>query len=185
MICLGFLGAACVRIANELGRGDAKATKFSIKVLITTSIVIGVFFTIICSVFGNKLGYLFTNDVEVAKTVSDLSILLAISVLLNSIYPVLSGVAVGAGLQGTVAIINLCCFYVIGIPIGALLGYVAHLQVEGIWIGMNIGVFTQTLALSYMAWKTDWDVQVKIASERLQKFYLKSSEEPNHKNGHA
>ncbi|XP_022866500.1 protein DETOXIFICATION 24-like [Olea europaea var. sylvestris] len=159
MICLGFLGAACVRIANELGRGDAKATKFSIKVLITTSIVIGVFFTIICSVFGNKLGYLFTNDVEVAKTVSDLSILLAISVLLNSIYPVLSGVAVGAGLQGTVAIINLCCFYVIGIPIGALLGYVAHLQVEGIWIGMNIGVFTQTLALSYMAWKTDWDVQ--------------------------
>ncbi|KAL0316680.1 UNVERIFIED_CONTAM: protein DETOXIFICATION 25 [Sesamum radiatum] len=27
MICLGFLGAACVRIANELGRGDAKATK--------------------------------------------------------------------------------------------------------------------------------------------------------------
>ncbi|CAA2983893.1 DETOXIFICATION 24-like [Olea europaea subsp. europaea] len=185
MICLGFLGAACVRIANELGRGDAKATKFSIKVLITTSIVIGVFFTVICLVFGNKLGYFFTNDVEVAKTVSDLSLLLAISVLLNSIYPVLSGVAVGAGLQGTVAIINLCCFYLIGIPVGAVLGYVAHLQVEGIWIGMNIGVFTQTLALSYMAWRTDWDKQVRIASERLQRWYLKSSEEPKHEIEHA
>ncbi|GFQ05188.1 protein transparent testa 12 [Phtheirospermum japonicum] len=184
MICLGFLGAACVRIANELGRGDAKATKFSIKVLITTSVVIGIFFTIICLVFGHNIGYLFTNDVEVAKTVSDLSLLLAISVLLNSIYPVLSGVAVGAGMQGTVAIINLCCFYLIGIPIGALLGYVANLEVEGIWIGMNLGVLTQSLALSYMAWKTDWDEQVKIAAERLQRWYLKSSEEPGN-NGHA
>ncbi|KAK6127101.1 hypothetical protein DH2020_039164 [Rehmannia glutinosa] len=184
MICLGFLGAACVRIANELGRGDAKATKFSINVLITTSVVIGVFFTILCLVFGHNIGYLFTNDVEVASTVSDLSLLLAISVLLNSIYPVLSGVAVGAGMQGTVAIINLCCFYLIGIPIGALLGYVAHLEVSGIWIGMNLGILTQSLALSYMAYKTDWDEQVKIAAERLQRWYLKSSEEPGN-NGHA
>ena len=38
--------------------------------------------------------------------------------------------AVGAGLQSTVALINLCCFYLIGIPIGALLWYAAHLQVK-------------------------------------------------------
>ncbi|XP_051141584.1 protein DETOXIFICATION 24-like [Andrographis paniculata] len=184
MICLGFLGAACVRIANELGRGDSKATKFSIKVLITTSVVIGVFFTSLCLAFGRNIGYFFTNDVEVANAVSDLSHLLSISVLLNSIYPVLSGVAVGAGLQGTVAIINLCCFYLIGVPIGALLGYVANLEVKGIWIGMILGIFTQSLALSYMAWKTDWDKQVRLASERLQRWYLKSSEEQNG-NGHA
>ncbi|XP_073296546.1 protein DETOXIFICATION 24-like [Primulina huaijiensis] len=185
MICLGFLGAACVRIANELGRGDAKATKFSIKVLVTTSLVIGVIFTVICLVFGNTIGYSFTDDSEVANAVSRLSLLLAISVLLNSIYPVLSGVAVGAGLQGTVAVINLCCYYLIGIPLGAILGYVANLQVEGIWIGMNLGVLTQSLALTYMAWRTDWDLQVKLAADRLQRWNLKSSEEPNHDNGYA
>lgn len=38
--------------------------------------------------------------------------------------------AIGAGLQKTVAIINVVCFYIIGIPIGALLGYVTHLQVK-------------------------------------------------------
>lgn len=37
--------------------------------------------------------------------------------------------AVGAGLQSTVAVINLVCFYLIGIPVGALLGYVGRLQV--------------------------------------------------------
>ncbi|KAJ9565475.1 hypothetical protein OSB04_001441 [Centaurea solstitialis] len=178
MISFGFLGAACVRVANELGRGNAKVAKFSIKVLLGTSIAIGVFFFVLCLAFRKKLAYLFTNDERVADTVSDLSLLLSFSVLLNSIYPVLSGVAVGAGMQGSVAIVNLVCFYVIGVPIGALLGYLTSLEVKGIWLGMICGVVTQTLALVYMAWRTDWDDQVKRASERLNRFYVKSSDEP-------
>lgn len=176
MISLGFLGAACVRIANELGRGDAKAARFSIKVLVGTSVIIGVIFWILCLVFGNKLGYLFTNEKEVADAVSDLSLLLSFSVLLNSIYPVLSGVAVGAGLQSTVAIINLCCFYLIGIPLGAILGYVANLEVKGIWIGMICGVVTQSAALCYMTWRTNWEEEVFKAQQRLKRWYMKSSE---------
>jgi MATE family multidrug resistance protein len=177
MISLGFLGAACVRVANELGKGNAKAVRFSIKVLLGTSILIGTFFFILCLIFGSKIAYLFTDDEEVVKTVSDLSLLLSLSVLLNSIYPVLSGVAVGAGMQGTVAIVNLCCYYVIGIPLGAVLGYVAKLEVKGIWIGMIIGVVTQTLALMFIAWRTDWDIQVNKASDRLNRFYVKLPEE--------
>ncbi|KAL3632645.1 hypothetical protein CASFOL_025629 [Castilleja foliolosa] len=179
MISLGIMGAAVVRVANELGKGDAKATKFSIKVLISTSVVIGILFWIICLVFGNKLGYLFTNDVEVAEGVSDLSVLLAFSVLFTGIYPVLSGVAVGAGLQTKVAIINLVCFYVIGLPIGAVLGYVLQLQVKGIWIGMMSGVVTETIALCFMTWRTNWDQEVSATSARLKRWYLKSSDENN------
>lgn len=176
MISLGFLGAACVRVANELGRGNAKAVNFSIKVLLGTSIAIGVFFFVLCLVFGKKLAYMFTDDDRVADTVSDLSLLLSFSVLLNSIYPVLSGVAIGAGMQGVIAIVNLVCFYVIGIPLGALLGYLTPLEVKGIWIGMICGVLTQTITLVYLTWRTDWDDQVKKASERLNRFYLHSNE---------
>nr|XP_043623292.1 protein DETOXIFICATION 24-like [Erigeron canadensis]XP_043623293.1 protein DETOXIFICATION 24-like [Erigeron canadensis]XP_043623294.1 protein DETOXIFICATION 24-like [Erigeron canadensis] len=179
MISLGFLGGACVRVANELGRGNAKAVKFAIKVLLWTSIAIGVFFFVLCLVFRKKLVYLFTDDDRVAETVSDLTLLLSFSVLLNSIYPVLSGVAIGAGMQGTVAVVNLICFYVIGIPLGALLGYFTSLEVKGIWIGMIGGVLTQTIAVMYMVWRTDWDHEVKKASERLAQFYLTSNENPN------
>ncbi|KAM0004184.1 putative multi antimicrobial extrusion protein [Helianthus debilis subsp. tardiflorus] len=174
MISLGFLGAACVRVANELGRGNAKAVRFSIQVLLGTSIAIGVFFFVLCLAFGKKIAYMFTDDERVADTVSDLSLLLSFSVLLNSIYPVLSGVAVGAGLQSAVAIVNLVCFYLIGIPLGALLGYLTSLEVKGIWIGMIGGVLTQTITLVYMTWRTDWDDQAKKASERLTRFYLNS-----------
>ncbi|KAM0004183.1 putative multi antimicrobial extrusion protein [Helianthus debilis subsp. tardiflorus] len=91
MISLGFYGAGCVRVANELGRGNAKAVKFSIKVLLVTSGVIGAVFFVLCLVFRRNIAHLFTNDERVADTVSDLSLLLSFSVLLNGIYPVLSG----------------------------------------------------------------------------------------------
>ncbi|KAI3719374.1 hypothetical protein L6452_20271 [Arctium lappa] len=178
MISLGFLVAACVRVSNELGRGNAKAVKFSIKVLLGTSIAIGVFFFALCLAFGKKLAYLFTDDERVADTISDLSLLLSFSVLLNSIYPVLSGVAIGAGMQGVVAIVNLVCFYVIGIPLGALLGFLTTLEVKGIWVGMIFGVLAQTITLGYLTWRTDWDDQVKKASGRLERFYLHSKENP-------
>ncbi|GFP82104.1 protein transparent testa 12 [Phtheirospermum japonicum] len=179
MICLGILGAACVRVANELGRGDAKAVNFSIKVLLTTSVLIGVAFWILCLVFGHKLGYLFTDEEAVVNSVSDLSILLAFSLLFNSIYPVFSGVAVGAGMQATVAVVNIVCFYLIGLPVGLVLGYVAGLQVKGLWFGMLCGVICETMVLSFLMWRTNWDEEVIKASARLKKWYLKSPEEAN------
>ncbi|XP_050224946.1 protein DETOXIFICATION 24-like [Mercurialis annua] len=179
MICFGFLGAACVRVSNELGAGNAKATKFSIKVILCTSMSIGVISSILCLIFSRKISYLFTDSKQVADSVSDLSVLLAISLLFNSIQPVLTGVAVGAGLQSKVAYLNLACYYGIGIPLGALLGYVAHLKIKGLWIGMLIGEALQTLVLSFLIWKTDWDVQVIKASNRLDRLFVDPSKESN------
>ncbi|KAH6818636.1 hypothetical protein C2S51_002239 [Perilla frutescens var. frutescens] len=159
MITLGIMGAACVRVANELGRGDAKAVKFSIKVLMGSSVSIGVLISIVCLVFSNKIGYVFTSQEEVVQSVADLSLLLALTVFL--------GVAVGSGLQTKVAVINLVCFYLIGLPIGAVLGYVAHLQVK-------------TLSLSYMIWRTNWDREVSKTSSRLQRWNLDENHPTSH-----
>lgn len=45
----------------------------------------------------------------------------------NSIF---AGVAIGGGWQALVAYINLFCYYVIGLPLGFLLGYKTRLGVE-------------------------------------------------------
>ena len=80
-----------VRVSNEIGKGNAKAAKFSIIVILCTSISIGVIFWALFLAFGNKISYWFTSDEEVAEAVSSLSTLLAFSVLLNSVQPVLTG----------------------------------------------------------------------------------------------
>ncbi|CAM8984839.1 unnamed protein product [Rhodiola kirilowii] len=173
-INIGFLGTTCVRVSNELGMRNAESVKYSIKVILSTSLSIGIVFWVLCLVFGHKIGYLFTNDQDVAEQVSSLSIFLAFSILLNSIQPVFSGVAIGAGWQSKAAWVNLGSYYAIGVPLGVLLAYLVHLKIRGIWIGMLFGVAVQTLVLGYLTWKTDWDDQVRKVSERLNRW----SEEP-------
>lgn len=51
-----------------------------------------------------------------------------------------SGVAIGAGLQRVAAIINICCYYLVGVPIGVLLGYVAHLEIK---VTVNITILVE------------------------------------------
>ncbi|PKA58519.1 Protein transparent TESTA 12 [Apostasia shenzhenica] len=79
-----------VRVANELGAGSAKNAKFTIRVAVATSLVIGLLFFALFLVFRGNLAYLFTKSSKVASTVSNLSPLLALSLILNSLQPVLS-----------------------------------------------------------------------------------------------
>ncbi|KAJ4979781.1 hypothetical protein NE237_010561 [Protea cynaroides] len=175
MISTGFSGAASVRVANELGKGDGMAAKFSIKINLSISLTVGVIFSILALVFSETISYAFTSSTEVAKEVSGLSVLLALIILLNSIQPVFSGVAIGAGWQSLVASVNLFCNYVIGFPLAIFLGYVFHLQVKGVWIGMISGLAAQTVVLAYITWRTDWDAQVDKTMARLSRWILPSS----------
>ncbi|XP_020584365.1 protein DETOXIFICATION 21-like isoform X1 [Phalaenopsis equestris] len=181
MIAIGFLGAAGVRVANELGAGSAKRAKFAIVNVVVTSLSIGLILFTFFIILRGKLAYVFTNDPEVARAVADLSPLLACSILLNSVQPVLSGVAIGAGLQGVVAYVNITCYYLVGIPLGVLLGYGLGFHVKGIWMGMMLGVLVQTSVLLFMTTRTDWEKQVLLSKERINKWYMKEqsrAEEP-------
>ncbi|KAK8589914.1 hypothetical protein V6N13_088718 [Hibiscus sabdariffa] len=179
MFCIGLLGASIVRVANELGRGNAKALKFSIKTIMTTSVLIGMIFFILCLVFGDQIAHLFTSSEQVAEVASTLSTFLAISMLFNSIQIVLSGIAIGAGFQSMVAMVNMGSYYVVGVPVGAVLGYVLGLQVVGLWIGLLCGVALQISILVFIVCRTDWDEQVKKASERLNR-WLVADEQQQH-----
>ncbi|KAK4386224.1 protein DETOXIFICATION 21 [Sesamum angolense] len=130
MISLGFMAAASVRIANELGSGNSKAAKFSITTIVVTSFGIGFVLFVFFLLFRERIAYLFTENNDVASSVGRLSPLLAFSILLNSVQPVLSGVAIGSGWQSTVAYVNIGSYYLIGVPIGILLGYVYNLRVQ-------------------------------------------------------
>ncbi|CAN6373930.1 unnamed protein product [Urochloa humidicola] len=172
MISIGFLAATGVRVANELGAGSARRAKFAIYNVVITSFSIGFVLFVLFLFFRGSLAYIFTESQAVANAVADLSPLLAFSILLNSVQPVLSGVAVGAGWQSVVAYVNITSYYLIGVPIGAVLGYVVGFHVKGIWIGMLLGTLVQTMVLLFITWKTDWEKQVVVAQERLKKWYM-------------
>lgn len=124
-------------------------------VTVVESLMIG----ILCAVFilatRNYFAIIFTDSVRMQKAVAKLAYLLGITMILNSVQPVISGklthrgsifhaviwifkrnstffagVAVGGGWQALVAYINLFSYYVIGLPLGFVLGYKTSLKVQ-------------------------------------------------------
>jgi len=167
MIPVGFLAATGVRVANELGAGNGKGAKFAVIVSASTSSAIGIVFLVLILMFRQDMALVFTSSTIIIKAVSKLAILLAFTILLNSVQPVLSGVAVGIGWQAYVAWINIGCYYVIGVPLGVLLGWVFNLSVLGIWTGMICGTAVQTMILAFITYRCDWEGEASKAIDRV------------------
>ncbi|KAG6530123.1 protein DETOXIFICATION 27-like [Zingiber officinale] len=168
MIPLGFFAGTGVRVANELGAGNGRAAKFATIVSVTTSSVIGLFFWVLIMSLHDKFALIFTSSPIVIEAVDKLSVILAVTILLNSIQPVLSGVAVGSGWQATAAYVNIGSYYLIGIPLGVFMGWVFDLGVQGIWAGMIGGTVVQTLILAFITIRCDWEKEVLLANSRMK-----------------
>ncbi|XP_073298822.1 protein DETOXIFICATION 40-like [Primulina huaijiensis] len=170
MVSVGFNAAASVRVSNELGAGHPKSAAFSVLVVTLTSLIIAFMFGIISLVFRHQLSYAFTSGQVVSDAVSDLAPFLAGAILLNGVQPVLSGVAVGCGWQAFVAYVNIGCYYIVGIPVGAVLGFKFNLGAKGVWLGMMGGTAMQTIILIWVTIRTDWNKEVDKARSRLDKW---------------
>ncbi|XP_031107656.1 protein DETOXIFICATION 27-like [Ipomoea triloba] len=170
MIPLSFFAGTGVRVANELGAGNGKAARFASIVSVMESIGIGIVFWVLIIFFHNQLALIFTTSQPILDEVHKLSLLLAFTILLNSVQPILSGVAVGSGWQAYVAYINLGCYYLLGVPFGLILGWVFNKGVMGIWSGMIGGTAVQTLVLAVITIRTDWDNEARNANRHVEKW---------------
>ncbi|CAN6288553.1 unnamed protein product [Urochloa humidicola] len=167
MVTLGFSTAISVRVSNELGANRPKETKFAVVVAVFTSVFIGTIFMGVVLIWRTSLPKFFSESHEVIRGASGLGYLLAVTVFMSSIWPVLSGVAVGAGWQVPVAFINVGCYYLVGIPLGILFGFKLKHGVLGIWMGMLTGTFLQMVILLAIILRTKWEKQAELAETRL------------------
>ncbi|KAL7146293.1 hypothetical protein ABFS83_06G031100 [Erythranthe nasuta] len=170
MLFIGINAAISVRVSNELGLRNPRAAKYSVYVTVFQSLLIGILCMVIILVTRNDFSIIFTDSKDMQQAVAHLSGLLGITMVLNSVQPVISGVAVGGGWQALVAYINLACYYIFGLPLGYVLGYVANLGVVGLWGGMIAGTALQTLLLLLVLYKTNWKKEVEQTSERMRKW---------------
>uniref|UniRef100_A0ACD6APG7 Uncharacterized protein n=1 Tax=Avena sativa TaxID=4498 RepID=A0ACD6APG7_AVESA len=92
MISIGFNAAASVRVGNELGAGYPRVAAFSVVVSTGMSFLLALIAAAIVMCLRDRISYLFTGGQAVAHMVSDLCPLLAITLILNGIQPVLSEV---------------------------------------------------------------------------------------------
>ncbi|KAI4318366.1 hypothetical protein MLD38_032081 [Melastoma candidum] len=170
MITLGFNASVSVRVSNEIGAGNSKAAKYSVGINLLTSTAIALFFSIAICASTNHFPMVFSHNDTVVKEAAKLTYLLAAAIFLNGILPVLHGVAVGLGWQVSVAVINLACYYILGLPIGALLGFKFGLNVRGVWIGMLLGSLVQAIILLFIVYHANWNKEVMKAEIRMMTY---------------
>ncbi|KAF8694720.1 hypothetical protein HU200_037806 [Digitaria exilis] len=159
-----------VRVANELGATNGQGAKFATIVSTTTSFLISLFVSLLALIFHDKLAIIFSSSRAVIDAVDSISVLLALTILLNGIQPVLSGVAIGSGWQGLVAYVNIGSYYLIGVPVGVLLGWGFNYGVPGIWAGMIGGTMMQTLILAIITLRCDWNEEALKAGNRVRQW---------------
>ncbi|KAI3742185.1 hypothetical protein L1987_59865 [Smallanthus sonchifolius] len=167
MISFGFNAAASVRVGNELGAGHPKSAAFSVIIVTLSSLVISLICAIILLYVRHVVSYAFTEGETVANAVSELTPLLAVSIILNGIQPVLSAF---------VAYVNVGCYYVIGVPLGSLLAFKFSLGAKGIWLGMIGGTTLQTVILLWVTFRTDWDKEVEKSKDRVNQWHHEKKE---------
>ena len=123
MLFIGLNTAISVRVSNELGSGRPRATMHAVAVVLVQSLAFGLAAMVLILATRNQFAVIFTGDRHLQKAVANIAHLLAVTMVLNSIQPVISGVAVGGGWQAVVAYINLGCYYAFGLPLGFIFGY--------------------------------------------------------------
>jgi MATE family multidrug resistance protein len=163
----GFGAAASTRISNELGAGNpqgARVATFAVMILavVETTIVSSTLFAT-----RRIFGYTFSNEKEVVDYVTAMAPLVCLSVIMDSLQGVLSGVARGCGWQHIGAYVNLGAFYLVGIPMAATLAFWVQMRGKGLWIGIQVGAIVQTILLSIITSCTNWEKQATKARERL------------------
>ncbi|KAM1135217.1 hypothetical protein TB2_044211 [Malus domestica] len=162
-----FGATVSTRVSNELGAGNpraAKVTVCAVTVLAITEII--VVSTTLFS-YRHNLGYAFSKDKEVVERIADMGPLISLSIVMDGLQALLSGVARGTGWQNIGAYVNLGAYYLVGTPVGVVLAFGVHLRAKGLWIGLLTGSTIQAILLTLKTSLTNWQKQVQALFHQL------------------
>ncbi|KAG7591748.1 Multi antimicrobial extrusion protein [Arabidopsis thaliana x Arabidopsis arenosa] len=166
-IPLAIAAAASTRISNELGAGNSRAAHIVVYAAMSLAVMDALMVSTSLLVGRNLFGHVFSSDKKTIDYVAKMAPLVSISLILDSLQGVFSGVASGCGWQHIGAYINFGAFYLWGIPIAASLAFWVHLKGVGLWIGIIAGAVLQTLLLALFTGCTNWENQAREARKRM------------------
>ncbi|KAI8534494.1 hypothetical protein RHMOL_Rhmol10G0094500 [Rhododendron molle] len=161
--------AASTRVSNELGAGNSRAAQLSVCTVMVLAVAeaIMVSAALFCCRF--ILGYAYSSEKEVVDYVREMTPLLCLSIVMDSLTAILSGIARGSGWQHIGAYVNFAAYYLVGIPLAIAMGFFQNLRGEGTWGGIVTGTMLQVIFLTFATCLTNWQEQANKARERIFK----------------
>ena len=148
MAVLGISVAGSIRVGNAVGMRDISETRragFTASLLgASVMLVSGLIFIL----FRNFLPTLYINDQEVISYASSLLIIASLFQLSDGTQAVGIGILRGLTDVKIPTAITFIAYWIVGLPVGYLLGFTFGLNVQGIWIGLLLGLTTSAILLT-------------------------------------
>ncbi len=148
MAVLGISVAGSIRVGNAVGMKDIAETRragFTASLLgASIMLVSGIVFVL----FRNFLPTLYVNDDVVISYASSLLIIAALFQISDGIQAVGIGILRGLTDVKIPTAITFIAYWIVGLPVGYLLGFTFKLGVQGVWIGLLLGLTTSAILLT-------------------------------------
>jgi len=148
MAVLGISVAGSIRVGNAVGMKDIAETRragFTASLMGASIMsVSGIIFIL----FRNYLPTLYVNDEVVISYATSLLIIAALFQISDGTQAVGIGILRGLTDVRIPTAITFIAYWIVGLPVGYLLGFTFELGVQGVWIGLLLGLTTSAILLT-------------------------------------
>jgi MATE family multidrug resistance protein len=152
MVPLGLASAGAIRVGHAIGRRDGPGAAIAG----WTALALGASFMAVAgltfALLPRPLLRVFTANAHVIATGTSLLLVAAMFQLFDGLQGVSTGVLRGLGDTRTPMLTNLAGHWLLGLPAGYALCFVARWGVVGLWVGLSIGLTSVGLTLVSVWW---------------------------------
>ena len=161
MVVLGISAAGGIRVGNKVGKKDVVEVRKAGFTAVIMGASIMFTFGIIFIVLNEFLPTLYIDNEDVIRIASSLIVIAALFQISDGIQGVGIGVLRGLTDVKIPTLITFIAYWVLALPIGYIFGFVFHFGVEGVWVGLLLGLTASATMLT---------IRFNIKSKQLVEF---------------
>ncbi|KAF7845217.1 protein DETOXIFICATION 53-like [Senna tora] len=148
--------ALTIRIGHSLGAGEACGAQRAAIVGMVTAFTFGVTACVVLVSVRGFWGRMFTSERQIVELVRSTLPILGLGEIGNWPQTASCGILSGTSRPYVGARINLCAFYLIGLPVSLIASFVYGFGFEGLWYGMVAAQISCFCMMVYAFLRTDW-----------------------------
>jgi MATE family multidrug resistance protein len=148
MAVTGISAAGGIRVGNAVGKGDISETRRAGFSTLILGVLIMFCAGLVFILLRNYLPKLYISDHEVIMIASSLLVIASIFQIFDGTQAVGIGILRGLTDVKMPTIITFIAYWVISLPIGYVLGFTFGFGVQGVWVGLLIGLASSAIMLT-------------------------------------
>ncbi|KAK1940956.1 Multidrug and toxin extrusion protein 1 [Phytophthora citrophthora] len=163
---LGISVASTILVGNYLGSNKPHHAKMASTLGMILSVSLSTVLAVVIIATRYFIPAIFINDAMSIGLAAHALLFLMPYQMCDAINAVMQGVFRGTGRLALGAYINLFAYFVLGLPIGVYLAFWMDLGVEGMWLGLTVGIFFGVIMSFFKICETDWKGMADAARVR-------------------